>query len=143
MYPDAIDRARIRRCATLHAQRLGPRIGDYIHFADGSLRRIGCTTEAGGRAQDRGDVLLWTCPPGQRLHLKPGGMAVGDYLLPPITTATLTLAPRTRPGPVWIWRHGQPGLGRRVTAAIACRVYRCTLPPPRHPRHDTGARGHA
>lgn len=109
---EAIRQARIEVWQSL----LEPRVGDFVHMADGTLRRF---------THDAGDRLQVTCK-GSSGSFYFGGShcSYSGSLDPAVPKADLQLTANMRDGAVWFFHHGQPGAHRGVQCVIPCRVYR-------------------
>lgn len=100
----------------LHAFNLvvGPRVGDYVIFADGVIRRL---------IYDWGDRVQGT--DNGSFHLSRSGRinASGRCY---VDTPKGNLSPTgdTMPGKVWFFHHDIPGAGRGVDAYADMRVFR-------------------
>ncbi len=110
------------RMAALN-ERPEPRVGDFVRFADGVLRRFsyhwhdGADWDGGYQTSDGGTYYL-----GEDYVSMSGG------LHSPIPTATLTRTDETREGTVWFFHHNHRGAGRGVDTVATFRVYTCSLP---------------
>ncbi len=123
------------RDAEIRATRLaafdkltGPRCGDYVHFACGTVRRVshvwdidpvGVQTSAGGS---------WYLGAGwtpDEAHVSFSGS-----LCRSVPLDSLTLTPETRDGLVWFFHHGFAERDNGVDTTIPFRVYTCNLPAP-------------
>lgn len=102
------------------AARPGPRLGDYVDFADGVTRRISHIWDdmpvASIQTSDGGSFYL-----GERSCSFSGGLEPG------IPADTLTLTETLRQGWVWFFHHDWWEADNGVTAKIPCRVFTCTL----------------
>lgn len=118
LYPlDSCDRAILaERTARLDANRR-IRVGDYVLFADGELRRV-AKVYAG---------VVQTCD-GGAFYLGERGVRMSGTLSPGITSDTLTATSLTYGGQVWFHHHDDPATRRVVHAEIAFRVYQCNQP---------------
>jgi hypothetical protein len=103
-----------------------PRVGDYVRFADGTLRRVsyhwrddegwdgGCQTSDGGS-----------------FYLGNAGCSFSGSLYSCVPTESLKLTSERLPGPVWIFHHDQHRAHNGVTFMPDFRVYDCPHDPPR------------
>jgi hypothetical protein len=117
---DNRDRAIIANRVTRRDEQTGPRVGDYIIFANGVTRRI---------SHIWFDEKAQTSDDG-RFHLTDYGLSFGGSLYLPVPLDSLTDIGQMRAGSAWIFHHDSPGADRGVDFAIDCRVYTCTLPAP-------------
>jgi hypothetical protein len=97
----------------------GPRVGDWVTFADGTLRRISYDWGDGVQTSDYGSF-----------HLGEYGVSFSGGLYGTVPTDSLTLTQISRPGDVWIFHHDMAGAGRGVHFQPEFRVYSCNLPAP-------------
>lgn len=104
----------------------GPRVGDFVRFADGTLRRIsyhwrddagwdgGCQTSDGGS---------W--------YLGDGFVSFSGALYSAIPTESLRRTDEQRQGSVWFFHHDYRTAGGGIDALIPFRVYECDGEAPR------------
>lgn len=134
---DARDGEIVTRRAAALDRIPGPRVGDYIDYADGITRRIAHMWPADwhddniARAQVTDGGSFYLGGTGERIAA--GTLAEGEgyvsysgSLYPGIRVNTLQLA-GSRNGRVWIFHHDWPQAHNGVDAEIAFRVYACTL----------------
>ncbi len=107
-------------------ERIGPRVGDYIEFADGVVRRIShhWRDDAGW------DGGLQTSDGGS-FYLGAGYCNFSGSLHPCVNAATLTLTRKRRPGRVWFFHHDCAEAHNGVETTIDFRVYHCSENAPR------------
>src|SRR5260370_42660751 len=101
----------------------GPRVGDYVIFADDVTRRISYvygedweTDMQGVQTSDGGSWYF--------------GFGYCDFsggLYQPVKMDTLTLTDEIRLGNVWMFHHGYQTAGNGITFQIPFRVYKCSL----------------
>lgn len=122
-----------QRDSEIIAQRLanidsidGPRVGDFVRFADNVERRIsyhwrddegwdgGCQTSEGGS-----------------FYLGEHGCSFSGSLHPSVPTETLTLTDERRDGYVWIFHHDWHTAHNGVDVQIPFRVYESSANAPR------------
>lgn len=109
---EAIRQARV----VIWQTRSGPRVGDYVEMADGTLRRF---------THDWGDEIQVSCTwCGGSFYFGHGRCDYSGALDPAIAKADLTDTGTLRDGPVWFFHHDRAGAGRGVDCTIPCRVYR-------------------
>jgi hypothetical protein len=123
---DSVDIAIIAEMMDTVNNHDGPRVGDYVLFADGVQRRIsyrwtdgtgwdgGCQTSDGGR-----------------FHLTSAGCSFSGSLYPCVTTDSLTLTDEVRDGEAWIFHHERVAAGNGVEFITKFRVYTCSENAPR------------
>lgn len=98
----------------------GPRIGDFVLFADGSEGRF---------THDWGDTIQTTVRGGKfgygsHYMTKSGGISYSGALDPGIDKRRLVATEETRPGAVWFFHDDWAHAHSAVYAEIPCRVYR-------------------
>ena len=104
-----------RRVATLNKDA-SPRVGDWVKFSDGIMRRISHIRSHDIQTSDRG-----------RYYLGDGCvMFMSGDLFHAISTDSLALADEVRPGSVWFFHHDYPREGNSVDVTIPFRVYACS-----------------
>jgi len=100
-------------------KRHGPRVGDFVEMADGTLRRF---------THDHGDVIQTTSasfPGNASFHFSHFGHCnFSGSLDPGIPKSALQDTGREEPGTVWFFHHDVSGASRGVQCTIPCRVYR-------------------
>lgn len=99
----------------LYERRDGPRVGDYVRFAGGTMARISAT--------DIEDDYFQPAGSNQRFYLGNGFIEFSGSLLRPMKRSTLVLTEETRSGSVWFFHHDFPGAGQGVDTTIPFRVY--------------------
>lgn len=95
--------------------RQGPRVGDWIEFADGMVARI---------SHDWGDSVQYSY--GGSFYLGDGYASYSGGLEPGIPVDSLTPTDEVRPGPVWFFHHDQARAHNGVNTAANFRVYRAS-----------------
>lgn len=132
---DARDLAMMDRRAAALNLIPGPRVGDFIDYADGIVRRMAHVWPADwhddgiARVQvtDGGSFYLGGAEEKHsELHDGEGYVSYSGSLFPGIKADTLKLA-GSRNGRIWIFHHEQWGAGMGVDGEIAFRVYDCSL----------------
>jgi hypothetical protein len=113
------------RDAEILAQRIqqwqkvdGPRVGDFVHMPDGSLRRF---------THDWGDDIQTTCgsfPGDVSFYFGGDYMSFSGSLDPAIEKAKLTDTGETRDGKAWFFHHDWAKAHNGVSVMVPCRVYR-------------------
>lgn len=115
---DETDRAiRDRRLAAWD-ERPGPRVGDFVRYTDGTLRRF---------SHDWDEYGLQTCDSG-RFYLGEGHMSFSGALYAAVPPDTLRRTDEILDGACWFFHHDMRRAGNGVDIAVACRVYACSLP---------------
>jgi hypothetical protein len=111
--------ARFRRWE----RREGPRVGDFVIFGDGDVRRFthdwdeyGLQTNTGG-----GEA-------GSFYFAAPGVMSYSGGLEPCVRRETLALMGDRLDGRCWFFHHDYPGAGRAVPALVPCRLWASSEP---------------
>jgi len=120
---DAHDLAILEHRRILLDRDPGPRVGDFVEFADGPTRRIGYLWGSGP------DRLVQTSTEGS-FYLGEHGVDFSGALYPTMPASSLTDTHRIRPGAVWFFHHDLWRAHNGVTTAIGFRVYTCPLPAP-------------
>lgn len=102
----------------------GPRVGDYVLFADGTERRISYSWPAG----DSWPAGVQTSEVGAgRWYLGKFGLSFSGSLHPGVSIETLTETDETRDGAAWIFHHDSRRAHNGVDFKATFRVYRCEL----------------
>ena len=117
----------------------GPRVGDFVRFADGVVRRASHVWPADwhddmvARVQtsDGGSYYLGAGDGGLIRRSGPAYISYSGSLYEGVRADALTLTDERREGRVWIFHEDHWGAGRGVDASILFRVYDCSLPAPR------------
>ncbi len=119
---DETDQAIVdRRMATLNT-RPGPRVGDFVIFADGTERRISEKWDEFVQTSDlAGDMA-------GRYYLSAAGLSYSGGLYPGILAETLTDTGETREGSAWIFHHDRHRAHNGVNFSASFRVFTSTLP---------------
>lgn len=112
------------RMAAVDAIR-GPRVGDFVGFADGTERRISYAWPAG----DTWPESVQTSDLGAgRYYLSGAGLSFSGGLHPGVSIETLTDTGEIREGDAWIFHHDSHRAHNGVEFKAPFRVYRCSLP---------------
>lgn len=122
---DARDSAILRERYNAFNERPGPRVGDYVRFPDGEVRRFTHDWEEYG--------LQTNTPkfgPGSFYFSAAGYCDYSGALDPCVKREALTLTDETQDGSVWFFHHDYRTAGGGVTALIPCRVYESSQPQP-------------
>ena len=132
---DDRDGAIVNERITAYAKRTGPRVGDYITFANDVERRISHVWDADWN--EDGIASYQTSDSGS-YHMGNGGFGAwesgerGTYvsfsgaLHHSVKGTTLRRAPGVKDAWVWIFHHDLAGAGCAVHATIPARMYRST-----------------
>ncbi len=97
----------------------GPRVGDFVDFADGITRRISETWDGWVQTSDSGSF-----------YLGDEGCSFSGSLYLAVPVESLTLTEEVRPGDVWIFHHDRRAAHNGVATTIGFRVYTCSQPAP-------------
>lgn len=95
----------------------GPRVGDFVEFADNVVRRFSHDWEENGLQTSDGGS--W--------HLGNGYLSFSGSLHPTVARETLIQTDETRSGSAWFFHHDFSGASRGVDVVIPLRVFRCSL----------------
>lgn len=105
----------------------GPRVGDYVIFADGKERRIsyiyGHDWEEAYQGAQTSDGGSW--------YFDEGYCDFSGALYPLVKLTTLTRTNEIKMGSVWIFHHNYHTAGNGVDFEIPFRVYKCSVSAPR------------
>ena len=91
---------------------LGPRVGDYVEFEPGVVRRISYLWPDSVQTSDGGSY-----------YLGDGYVSMSGSLHPGVPRENLVRTKRTRPGNVWFFHHNFPQADGGVQTSIPFRVY--------------------
>lgn len=123
---DERDAALVKEREALFNTLAGPRVGDYVIFADGVTRRISHVWDWGNP-----DEVSVQTSGGGSWHLgETGHVSFSGSLHQGVKATTLTLTDEARAGLVWIFHHGYMQAHNAVDANIEFRVYRSTEKAP-------------
>ena len=114
---DARDSEILAERVTAYNTHAQPRVGDFVRFADGTLRRI---------SHDWFGESLQTSDGGS-FYLGNGYLSFSGSLYRGISPETLTLTDETREGGAWFFHHDQHQAHSGVDVRVSLRVYACTL----------------
>lgn len=107
----------------------GPRVGDFVRFADGVERRISYIWRIGA-----GDGF-WVRPADYdriqtsdsgSYHLGDGYVSMSGGLHPAIPANTLSETDETKPGPCWFFHHDLARAHNGVDVLATFRVFTCS-----------------
>lgn len=113
---DDRDAAIARTRMTALDAREGPRVGDFVRFADGVERRISHLWDNGVQTSD-----------GGRFYLGDYGCSFSGALHLPVHYESLTLTDERQRGWVWIFHHDVARAHNGVDFTTEFRVYTCSL----------------
>lgn len=114
---DPRDRAILTERTALIDADWDIRVGDFVLFSDGVLRRVAHLWSS----------IVQTCDAGE-FYLGSDGVRMSGSLSPGITRDTLARTTLTQLGEIWFHHQGQPGAGITVRAQLPFRVYQCSEP---------------
>lgn len=118
---DERDAELLRQREQAWAQREGPRVGDFLRFADGSLHRL---------AHDWGDSFQ-TSRDGT-FYLLPNGLAsMSGSLSQPVPNDRIRETPGKAIGRFWFFHHDAARAHAAVYVDMECRVFATDLPQPK------------
>ncbi len=126
---DERDAEIVARCMAAMDAEPGPRVGDFVRFADGIERRISHVWpampdtpgwRAGAQTSDGGS---W--------HLGEYGCSFSGGLYPLVGLDTLTDTGERQDGCAWIFHHGHACAGGGVDLLAPFRVFTCSEEAPR------------
>lgn len=98
----------------------GPRVGDFVIFADGVERRISHLWPDGFQTSNGGSF-----------YLGDGYCRFSGSLYKSVPLETLTLANGAVSGAVWFFHHDHWGAGRGINTTAKFRAYVCEWVAPR------------
>lgn len=109
----------------------GPRVGDWVDFADGESRRIAHIWSNRdiwtGLAQP---VSVQTTDGIGSFYLGDGYVSMSGALHPGVDPILLTDTGKTRPGAVWIFHHDWHRAHNGVDTVVPFRVFDCPVHAP-------------
>lgn len=100
----------------------GPRVGDYVRFANGIERRISYIWDFG----DDSPTNVQTSDGGS-FFLGYGYVSFSGSLYNGVPGPTLTITDEKKLGRAWFFDHDLPGAGRGVQVTVGFRMYLCSL----------------
>jgi hypothetical protein len=106
-------------------KRSGPRVGDFVRFPDGTVRRFSYIWDF----EDGSDISAQTAGGGS-FHLGECGVSFSGTLFSGIPGKSLTLTNEKRNGDVWFFHHGFAGADCGVNAVVEFRVFESNTDPP-------------
>lgn len=97
-------------------EHTGPRVGDFVRFADDVLRRVSYIwPESGVQTSDEGSF-----------YLGKGYVSFSGSLYRCVPSATLTRTDEQRLGRIWTFHHNFPQAHHGVHTSVPFRIYRCS-----------------
>lgn len=123
MYPEFDERdEEIRQeCLAAIDEKDGPRVGDFVRYANGDIERIAYIWDAGD-----GKPHTVQTSKGGSFHLGKYGVSMSGSLNHGCMSDTLTLTEEKRDGAVWFFHHGWAQAHNGVSTTIPFRVYATT-----------------
>lgn len=118
---DERDKALLVRKTTELDAIPGPRVGDYIVFADGVARRISHIWDWNVPEE----VSIQTSTDGS-FYLGSGYMSFSGSLYSGVPGTSLTLTSERRKGSAWFFHHDHAQANNGVYVDVDCRVYTST-----------------
>lgn len=113
------------RVAALDAVE-GPRVGDFVRFNEGTVRRISYIWR-----DEHETAFNVQTSDGGSFYLGNGYVSMSGSLYSGVKLDTLTLTDETRTGSVWFFHHDMAGQDRGVGARMTFRVFECSGSPTR------------
>lgn len=117
---DERDREIVRQRVTHLDSNEGPRVGDFVRFADGTERRISYLWPDGAQTSEAGSY-----------YLGDGYVSMSGSLHPCVPLESLTPTDEQMDGWVWIFHHDHHTAHNGVDVDVPFRVYTCDREPPR------------
>lgn len=118
---DTTDTALVAARVAAMDARPGPRVGDFVRFACGTVRRISYHWKS-AMGWDGG---IQTSDTGS-FHLGEHGVSFSGSLYRCVPINSLTETDERRDGAVWIFHHGFARAHSAVHFEVLFRVYACT-----------------
>ena len=109
-----------RRDGLYHHDKRGPKVGDYVDFANGVTRRV-------SHVWDLDCGLAVQTSSGGSWYLGDGYCAFSGGLYRAVAGATLTYTGQNRDGAVWFFHHDYHTAHNGVYAMMPFAVYQCSL----------------
>jgi hypothetical protein len=103
----------------------GPRVGDFVRFACGTLRRISHAWDDGPQTSDGGSWHLGRVGKGWDDEGR-GFVSFSGSLHRTVPWSTLTRTDERRLGLIWTFHHDHACAHNGVTTSVPFRVYTCT-----------------
>lgn len=122
---DETDKAIFEQRAAARDRREGPRVGDFIDYSDGTVRRISYVWD--GEYMPDG-IARYQTTDGGSFFLGSDFMDYSGSLYPGVRASALRATGKTRPGSCWIFHHDYMTAHNGVDGEVACRVYTVSFP---------------
>jgi hypothetical protein len=120
---DAHDQEILLTRQAMYDEIHGVRVGDWVRFADGTLRRVSHIWR-----EDADPVSVQTSDGGS-FYLGDRYVSFSGGLHPGIDPATLTPTDEAKSGSCWFFHHDWARAGGAVSVTIPFRVFTTTLDP--------------
>jgi len=104
----------------------GPRVGDFVVFADDVTRRISHIWR-----DEKETVFSVQTSDGGTYFLDDGSVSMSGGLHPGVKPDTLTPTDEQRNGSVWFFHHNRWAAGNGIDTIMSFRVFRCSEPATR------------
>jgi len=101
----------------------GFRVGDFVRFSNGVIRRISYIWE-----NERGEVDSIQTSDGGSYYLGEGHISMSGSLYPGIAPDYLSGTKETMEGSVWFFHHNYSTAHNGVYGNMSFRVFECSLP---------------
>jgi len=113
---DERDTAILAERVTAYDKHTGPRVGDFVRFADGTMRRI---------SHDWGDSVQTSS--GGLFYLGKGYASFSGSLFHGVPPETLTYTGEASEGDAWFFHHDHHTAHNGVDVSMGFRVFVCSL----------------
>lgn len=120
---DERDQAMLDERQAAYLDRIGPQVGHWVSFADGTLRRISYVWDW----SDPTELHVQTSDGGS-FYLGHGYMSFSGGLYPSVPARTLRVTCLLKPGPAWFFHHDYAQAHNGVYVEVPCPVWDCTRP---------------
>ena len=104
----------------------GPRVGDFVEFADGRTRRVSFLTPD----EWLPEIDSVQTSDGGSFYLSGSYVSFSGSLYQGVPRSALELTYERRPGDCWIFHHDQWGAGNGVPVVVPWRVFTCEREAP-------------
>lgn len=125
---DERDEELCRRNMEEYDKLPGPRVGDWVIFADGIERRISYIWKFDDEPKVYG---IQTSQEGYGFHLGFGYISFSGSLFNSVDGNTLTRTYQKRNGRIWMFHHGFAMAHNGVETTVPFRVYCCSESAPK------------
>lgn len=124
---DEKDAEILARRVALLEERTAPKVGDWVQFADGKMRRISHIWD-----WNDGDPAfpLAQTSDGGSYYLGDGYVSMSGSLHPSVHTNTLTETGLRKMGSVWFFHHDYARAHNGIDTVIPFRVWTCSVEAP-------------